>query len=176
MIATLVIGGTMGYLQYREARSANKRAMAAAEARNRNLKVKYAQEGAGISTKHEREQKLLARESYLKQQEHLSTVASSAVATGSASTQRITGGIQDSYAIAGMDLAKSADQAQQMGHLNLTTGVDQTQAALASNWQNPVSQGFQGFFGTLMSHGDIKAGGEGLGIWDAKGKWTNPFA
>jgi hypothetical protein len=166
LIATLVIGGTMAYMQYQEARKANRNAVAAAESRNQNLRMKYAQEGAVESTKNERQQKKMAQESYIKTEQIAASVASSAVASGSGTSRQMQGSVSDSYAIAGSQLGSSSSQAQQMGYLGLNMGIDQTQQALASNWQNPMQQAFGGMMQGIGMYQGISAMGEENSWWN----------
>ena len=167
LIATLIIGGGMAYMQYRQARTANRNAIAAAESRNQNLRTKYAQEGAIESTKNERQQRKVAQESYIKTEQIAASVASSAVAGGSGTAQQMKGSIQDSYAIAGNQLGASSNQNQQMGFLGLTMGMDQTQQALTSNWQNPMQQAMGGMMQGIGMYQGLEAMGDDASWWNS---------
>ena len=167
LIATLFIGGVMAHQQYREAKRANRNAVEAANQRNQNLRMKYAQEGAIESTKNERMQKKMAQESYLKTEQIAASVASSAVAAGSGTSRQLQGSVSDSYALAGSQIGASSGQSQQMGHLGLTMGMDQTQQALQANWQNPVAKAFAGGMqGLSMYQGLAAMGGSGKNWWN----------
>jgi len=166
LFATLAIGGVMAYTQYRSAKRANRNAVIAANQRNTNLRMKYAQEGAVESTKNERMQKKMSQESYLKTEQIAASVASSAVASGSGTSRMMQGSVSDSYALAGSQLGQSSGQAQQMGFLGLTMGTDQTQQALSANWQNPMQQAMGGMLQGVGMYQGISAMGSESSWWN----------
>jgi hypothetical protein len=145
LVVSLVIGGTMAYMQYRQAKKANKRAEEAAAQRNKNLEKQYNMQGAGESTAADREQRKLAYESHIKTQAIAATAASAGTVATSGSNLAMQGSIQDSYSLAAGDLASQTSTNQKIGHMNLVSQQQQTYSALSAGWNNPMLNAMGGF-------------------------------
>ena len=143
LIISSIVAGAGAAVSYSEARTANRRAVAAAEQRNEQLKDVYAAEGAQQSKKAQREQRRLAIERHMAQDSLAASVASSGIITTTGSAATGAELIGANYGQAAAELAGEAQAQQRAGMMNFKMAQSDTYNTLAQNYRNPLMEGFQ---------------------------------
>ncbi len=142
IISTVLAAGTAA-ISYEEAKSANKRAVKAAEERNQQLEGVYAAESAQLSKKQEREQRRLSVERHLATESLAASVASSGLITTSGSAAVGQDLIDANYGQAAKELNQEANAQQRAATSNLGMAQMDTYNTMAMNYRNPMMEGFQ---------------------------------
>ena len=166
LIISSIIGTAAAAISYDEARSANKRAVKAAEERNQQLEGVYAAESAQLSKKAEREQRRLGIERHLATESLAASVASSGIVTTSGSAAVGQNLIDANYGQAAREMTQESNAQQLAAVSNLGMAQMDTYNTMAMNFRNPLLEGFQSgsqtfslVFGTYASAASLAGTG-----------------
>jgi hypothetical protein len=143
LIISSLAAASAAAVSYSEAKSANKRAVKAAEDRNQQLDSVYAAESAQVSKKQEREQRRISIERHLATESLAASVASSGLITTSGSAAVGQDLIDTNYGQAAKELNQEANAQQRAATSNLGMAQMDTYNTMAMSYRNPMMEGFQ---------------------------------
>jgi hypothetical protein len=143
LIISSIVAASAAAVSYSEAKSANRRAVKAAEDRNAQLDKVYAAESAQLSKKAEREQRRLNIERHLATESLAASVASSGIITTAGSAALMSDMADANYGQAARELTQESNAQQQAAVSNLGMAQMDTYNTMAMNYRNPLMEGFQ---------------------------------